>query len=89
MKLVALHRHPVKAMGGEVLDFAELDERGLIGDRGWAVIPEDGKSVATMRSSATPRRSPPEECSSAGTEATGKLGIRLSTRSCRADSGPR
>ncbi len=38
MKLVALHRHPVKAMGGEVLDFAELDERGLIGDRGWDAV---------------------------------------------------
>lgn len=55
MNLLAIHRHPVKAMGGEVLDFVELDERGLIGDRGWAVVTADGK-FASVKDSRRFRR---------------------------------
>lgn len=33
----AIFRFPVKAMGGEALSVAELDARGLVGDRGWAL----------------------------------------------------
>jgi len=35
-----LWRYPVKSMLGEQLPFVELDERGLRGDRGWAVRDE-------------------------------------------------
>lgn len=55
MKLVAIHRHPVKAMAGEALDLAEIDGRGLVGDRGWAVLTEDGK-FASAKNSARFRR---------------------------------
>ena len=33
-----LWRYPVKSMGGERLDVAEIDEWGINGDRQWAVI---------------------------------------------------
>lgn len=39
----ALRRYPVKSMGGEALDAAALDERGLAGDRWFAVRDADGR----------------------------------------------
>lgn len=42
-RVVALRRYPVKSMGGEPLHVAELDRRGLVGDRGYAVVDEDGR----------------------------------------------
>lgn len=41
MRIVALRRYPVKSMGGEALDSARLDARGVDGDRWFAV--EDGE----------------------------------------------
>jgi len=42
MDLVEIRRYPVKSMGGELLASADLDERGLVGDRVWAVhLPDD------------------------------------------------
>jgi uncharacterized protein len=38
----ALFRYPVKSTAGERLDTAELDERGLVLDRTWAVRTADG-----------------------------------------------
>lgn len=38
-----LWRYPVKSMGGERLTTAELDRRGIVGDRRWAVRTADGK----------------------------------------------
>ena len=38
----ALLRYPVKAMGGEQLEAADVEARGLVGDRQWAVYTEDG-----------------------------------------------
>ena len=35
-----IRRYPVKSMAGEVLDHIELTERGLVGDRAWAVRDE-------------------------------------------------
>jgi uncharacterized protein YcbX len=35
-----IRRYPVKSMGGELLDEVELQERGLPGDRAWAVRDE-------------------------------------------------
>jgi uncharacterized protein YcbX len=39
-RVQAIHRYPVKSMGGESLERARLDERGLRGDRAWAVRDE-------------------------------------------------
>jgi uncharacterized protein YcbX len=38
--LTGIHRYPVKSMGGEDLQSAELAEQGLAGDRAWAVRDE-------------------------------------------------
>lgn len=38
-----LHRYPVKSLVGERLEIADVVERGLRGDRLWAVRDEDGK----------------------------------------------
>ncbi|MFD1858623.1 MOSC domain-containing protein [Aeromicrobium camelliae] len=42
MTVARLRRYPVKSMGGESLDSAELDLRGLVGDRRYAVVDEAG-----------------------------------------------
>ena len=39
-------RYPVKSMLGEDLDSSEVGERGLTGDRAWALVAEDGKIVS-------------------------------------------
>jgi uncharacterized protein len=41
--VVELRRYPVKSVGGETLGVADVDLRGLVGDRGWAVTDVDGK----------------------------------------------
>ena len=38
-----IRRFPVKAMGGEALSSVDLDGRGLVGDRAYAVVVGDGK----------------------------------------------
>ncbi|MGI8524379.1 MAG: MOSC domain-containing protein [Nocardioides sp.] len=38
-----LRRYPVKSMGGESLPTAEIDTRGLVGDRRYAVVDADGR----------------------------------------------
>jgi uncharacterized protein YcbX len=43
MKLVEIRRYPVKSLLGEQLTTAEVDQRGLRGDRLWAVRDADGK----------------------------------------------
>ncbi|WP_445257871.1 MOSC domain-containing protein [Nocardioides aurantiacus] len=43
MRVTKLRRYPVKAMAGEALDTAEVDDRGLVGDRWYAVVDEDGR----------------------------------------------
>lgn len=42
MEVVSLRRYPVKSMGGEALDEVELDPRGLVGDRSYAVVDDAG-----------------------------------------------
>ncbi|MCL1869822.1 MAG: MOSC domain-containing protein [Promicromonosporaceae bacterium] len=42
MTVRSLRRYPVKAMGGEALESAEVDARGLVGDRWFAVVDPDG-----------------------------------------------
>jgi uncharacterized protein len=41
-RVAALARYPVKSTGGERLDEAQVGQRGLDGDRAWAVYTEDG-----------------------------------------------
>jgi uncharacterized protein len=54
-RLLEIRRFPVKAMGGESLDAVELDTRGLVGDRAYAVVDGDGK-IATGKHSRRFRR---------------------------------
>jgi uncharacterized protein YcbX len=53
--LLEIRRYPVKAMGGESLESVELDARGLVGDRSFAVVDGDGK-LATGKHSRRFRR---------------------------------
>jgi uncharacterized protein len=41
--VIELRRYPVKSLAGETLSVAAVDERGLDGDRRWAVTDTDGK----------------------------------------------
>ncbi len=43
VRLASIRRYPVKAMGGEDLTSAEVDRRGLVGDRWYAVVDADGR----------------------------------------------
>lgn len=43
MEIVEVRRYPVKSMLGEVVPAGEVGERGLVGDRLWAVRDPDGK----------------------------------------------
>jgi len=43
VQLVSVRRYPVKAMGGEDLTAIDLDERGLVGDRWYAVTDGEGR----------------------------------------------
>lgn len=42
----SIWRYPVKSMLGEELDSSEVGERGLTGDRAWALVADDGKIVS-------------------------------------------
>jgi len=53
--VVALWRHPVKSMMGEELNAADITERGLLGDRAYALVdPSNGK----VASAKNPRKWP-------------------------------
>jgi uncharacterized protein YcbX len=41
-RVLTLARFPVKSTAGEALQTVEVDQRGLLGDRGWAVYTADG-----------------------------------------------
>jgi uncharacterized protein YcbX len=58
VNVVALHRFPVKAMAAQVCDELELDTRGVVGDRAYAVFGADGK-MATGKHSRRFRRMDP------------------------------
>ncbi len=49
MRVVELWRYPIKSIGGERLDTAELDEFGITGDRGWGLIDDLTGNVLTAR----------------------------------------
>ncbi len=54
--VAALRRYPVKSMGGESLDSVALDSRGLVGDRWYAVVDEDGRFASGKDSRRFRRR---------------------------------
>ncbi len=47
--VAGLWRYPVKSMQGERLDVAVAGERGLVGDRGWAVVDAETGMVASAK----------------------------------------
>jgi uncharacterized protein YcbX len=53
--VVALWRYPVKSMGGEELTSSEVNERGLLGDRAYAVVDSADGKAATAKN---PRKWP-------------------------------
>ena len=53
--VVVLRRYPVKAMGGEHVDAVDVEERGIAGDRLYAVTDDDGR-LATGKDSTRFRR---------------------------------
>src|ERR671928_1649042 len=53
--VVALWRYPVKSMMGEELNAAEVTERGLLGDRAYAVVDSADGKVASAKN---PRKWP-------------------------------
>jgi uncharacterized protein YcbX len=48
-EVVALWRYPVKSMQGEQLEAASIGPRGIVGDRGWAVVDTDTGLALTGR----------------------------------------
>lgn len=54
--VTAVRRYPVKSMGGEDLAVAELDARGLAGDRWYAVVDEEGRLASGKDSRRFRRR---------------------------------
>jgi uncharacterized protein YcbX len=51
-----IRRYPVKSMAGESLGSVELDARGLVGDRWYAVVDGDGKLSSGKHSTRFRRR---------------------------------
>src|SRR5205085_9894970 len=49
MRVVGLWRFPVKSMGGEPLERAEVGELGITGDRQWGVLAVETGKVLTAR----------------------------------------
>jgi uncharacterized protein YcbX len=48
-RLAEVWRFPVKSMAGERLDAADVDARGLVGDREWAVYDAEGRLASGKR----------------------------------------
>src|SRR5207249_11149030 len=53
----SLWRYPVKSMMGEELNATELTERGLLGDRAYALVDSSDGKVATAKNPRNGRRS--------------------------------
>jgi uncharacterized protein YcbX len=47
--VLSIHRYPVKSMLGEDLDACEIDERGLCGDRAYALLDTSDGKVASAK----------------------------------------
>ena len=49
LRVAEIWRYPVKSMGGEQLDQAVVHEKGIVGDRGWAVRDEKAGTIRCAR----------------------------------------
>ena len=49
MRVLELWRYPIKSIGGERLDRADIGEHGIVGDRGWGLVDEATGNVLTAR----------------------------------------
>src|SRR5918999_5239606 len=49
MVLTALYRYPVKSMLGESLDRCRVDDRGVVGDRAYALVDVETGTVASAK----------------------------------------
>lgn len=56
--VLTIYRYPVKSMGGEALEVADIDQRGLTGDRWFAVEDGDGRLASGKDSRRFRRRDP-------------------------------
>ena len=54
--VVEIRRYPVKSMGGESLQRVEIDRRGMVGDRAYAVVDGEGRFAAGKDSRRFRRR---------------------------------
>lgn len=63
---IELRRFPVKSMGGELLEEAELDRRGFVGDRAYAVVDDDGRFASGKDTRRFKRRDAVFEYAAAG-----------------------
>lgn len=71
-----LWRYPVKSLRGEQLETLDLDSRGVVADRAWAVIGEDGK-IGSGKTTRRFRRMPGLLDMAARLDHTGVLEIRF------------
>ncbi len=79
MHLDKIRRYPVKAMGGENLERVELDDRGLAGDRWFAVRDQDGR-LASCKNTRRFRRRDAVTQFDARTEASGEVRVSDGSR---------
>lgn len=79
MHVTSLRRYPVKALGGEELSSVALDERGLAGDRWYAVVDGDGH-FAALKDTRRFRRRDAVVGYSATTSADGDVVVRCGDR---------
>ncbi|MEM8705073.1 MAG: MOSC N-terminal beta barrel domain-containing protein [Actinomycetota bacterium] len=49
MRVLELWRYPIKSIGGERLESAEITDLGVAGDRGWGLVDESTGLVLTAR----------------------------------------
>ena len=47
--IVALWRYPVKSMQGEQVDWSAVTERGLVGDRAYAILDRETGHIASAK----------------------------------------
>jgi uncharacterized protein YcbX len=73
--VAAIRRYPVKSMGGEDLQRVEVDARGLVGDRLYAVVDDDGK-LSSGKDSQRFRRRDQVFSYAAGTRSDGRVEVR-------------
>ena len=88
--VTAIHRYPVKSMGGERLETTRIGRNGLAGDRAWAVRDEvrggirGAKQLPLLLQCHARYEKPPAEAGSSAAEITLPDGTRISTGDAQA-----